>query len=286
MVLTAPGDLLTGGSPTSARGTVGPAAGVTIRIEVTISDGGVVSAFVDREAPASEPAIVADLRRGTRGFGWSAPDLGGAKEEEETYSYFPPSYRAREEAAGFAGQHHSIDGEIDEALAPLHEATRCAGLRPMTFRPPILAALRPYPITQIRDAVAQLVSEVNRRDTDLRSPFGVLVKRAREGAIAAPLQRPSISATAANKPNESDEPVPSWIIDAVDRLTATELAALDAFIAATEGGSLRMPPAMQRAMRLTYLENWLTQPQGHPEHTPSTPQGVPENTTSTAGVHR
>ncbi|MDO8390592.1 MAG: hypothetical protein Q7V57_08895 [Actinomycetota bacterium] len=160
-----------------------------------------------------------------------------------------PSFR-EDRLAGVAGW---TDEQLDDTLAPLHEATRRAHLREMTNRRPVVEALWPYPIEVIRDAVEALVSEVNRMDTQLRSPFGVLVARARGGLS----QRRPVGTQRATAPQvEQDDEARSWVRAAVHGLSEVDVTALDAFIAREIGGLVRMPEAMKQAMRLEYYEPW------------------------------
>lgn len=228
-----------------------PPQAFTIRLELTIVDGSVVRTSVlpfDHLVGSGASAASATTGRGIRGLS----PLSSPKEEKVITSCLPPPSSARENRV--TGVAHWTDEELDEVLAPLHEATRGARLREMSYRRPVAEALRPYPLDVIRNAVEDLVAEVNRLDTQVRSPFGVLVSRARSGLQRRPTTPPIERAL----PTVSAEPeaYPEWMRSAVRALSPSEEADLDAFVAEREGGLVRMPPVMRQAMRLDYFEQW------------------------------
>lgn len=274
----------------SGASSVAPLAGdsvITIRLEVTIGGGNVLN------ITASPPATAATNSRDDRGDHRGLRLVEELKEEVggESSSYQPPLRETgRDGVASCAAPNRNVepltDHEIDELLAPLHQATRRAHLRPMTSRAPLYTALRHHQADQVREAVSHLMAEINTLGTDIRSPFGVLVARARQGLPDMPArqpqpERPELDAPAsAPSPSQPSPSQPS----ALDSLRAEELADLDAHVQAEEGGSIRMPPAMQRAMRLEYLGAWL-QSRGQNEDTTSTPRGVHGDTTRTGEGH-
>lgn len=264
---------------------------VIIRLEVTVAGGDVVRlvsqpATVD-ELDARSATVLRDGRGGCRGLRLVDELEEGGGEASSSLLSSPCREGSRDGVASTAAASDVLDDrKITELLSPLHEATRRANLRPMTSRGPLYDALRIYDAAQVRQAVVDLVRDINRLSTDIRSPFGVLVNRARQGLPPAPLPtRESLDdpTTEAEQSEPHRAPSNAQAADQLAALAANQLADLDAYIRLQEGGSLTMPPAMQRAMRLAYVEQWRGM-QAHHGDTTRCPREHPENTPRTEGA--
>lgn len=190
------------------------------------------------------------------------------------------------------------DADLDRALAPLQQAVERAGLQQMNNRSQLAHALRPYPLARIEAAVADLLRQVNQRDTRMRSPFGMLHRWAVDGDLPCAKQ-PATPPLQAVEPAQQQLTIDDAVRAAVAALNAEELADLDAVVDCEYGAKGAMPPAMRHAARLEQYPYWVASrtprahhesapgtPWGHPEHTPGTPGGQHPHTTSTTGAHR
>ncbi len=135
-------------------------------------------------------AVSASAARGSRGSVRGSREISRDEvqedKEEDLLPCLEPREQVREPRADPAGW---TDDDLDVVLAPLHRAVALAGAKPMNNRPQLVAALRPFTLAQIETAVAELVTAVNCRNSTVRSPFGMLVTRARTGTM--PTVRPS-----------------------------------------------------------------------------------------------
>ena len=134
--------------------------------------------------------------------------------------------------------------------------------------------------------MAELVRQVNQRDTRMRSPFGMLHRWAIDGDLPAALQ-PTAAPLRAAEPAQQQLTVDDAVRASVAALSAEELADLDGLVDSGYGSKGAMPPAMRHAARLEQYPYWVASrtPRAHHEDTPRTPQGVPEDTSSTQGAH-
>ena len=190
------------------------------------------------------------------------------------------------------------DADLERVLAPLQQAAARAGLQRMNNRAQLAHVLRPYPLARIEAAVAELVRQVNQRDTRMRSPFGMLHRWAIDGDLPAALQ-PTAAPLRAAEPVPQQLTVDDAVRASVAALSDEELADLDAVVDCEYGAKGAMPPAMRHAARLEQYPYWVASrtPRAHHEDTPGTPWGhlgdnpsTPRerhtNSTSTTGAHR
>lgn len=224
------------------------------------------------------------LARGFRGV--SREEVQESK-EEDLLSYLGPRAGIREPRADPADAALWNETELDALLTPLHRAAELAGAKAMNNRPQLLAALRPFSLTQIEIAVAELVAAVNSRTNTVRSPFGMLVTRARKGTMptvrSLEHDKPSTSSSTSNEPD-----IPVEVRQAVRELSPCDVDALDAFIDSEIGRCSYRAPAMTDALRLEYFKHWLITgtPVGDHEDTPRTSPAQPSDNPSTPGGHQ
>jgi len=225
-----------------------------------------------------------------------------SEQEEELLASSASSDRAAPRAAPRAEPADSAsrwsDADLDQVLAPLQQAAERAGLQQMNNRAQLAHVLRQYPLARIEAAAAELVRQVNQRDTRMRSPFGMLHRWAIDGDLPA-AQKPAIAPLRAAQPTQQQLTVDDAVRAVVEALSPDELAALDAVVDLEYGSKGAMPAAMRHAARLEQYPYWVASrtPRAHHEDTPSTPWGhlgdnpsTPReqhtNTTSTTGAHR
>jgi len=189
------------------------------------------------------------------------------------------------------------DADLDRVLAPLQQAAERAGLQRMNNRAQLAHVLRAYPLARIEAAVAELVRQVNQRDTRMRSPFGMLHRWAIDGDLPA-AQPTGTAPLRACEPIQQQLTVTDAVRAAVAALSGEELAGLDAVVDCEYGSKGAMPPAMRHAARLEQYPYWVASrtPRAHHEDAPGTPWGhlgdnpstsreQHTNTTSTTGAH-
>jgi hypothetical protein len=266
------------------------------------SDSELLAAFRDlaiAQARVIElQAECADSARESREMTRDVRDISRSVEQEEVLlAPTAPLVRemSRAEPAEPASERWT-DADLDQVLAPLQQAAERAGLQRMNNRAQLAHVLRPYPLARIEAAVAELVRQVNQRDTRMRSPFGMLHRWAIDGDLPA-AQSPATAPLRASEPVQQQLTVDDAVRAAVAALAADELADLDAVVDCEYGAKGAMPPAMRHAARLEQYPYWvaLRTPRAHHEDTPGTPWGhrgdnpsTPreQNTTSTTGAHR
>lgn len=241
-------------------------------------------------------AVFARTARGPRDIVRGSREFSREQDKEEAVqpsSSLPFREEPRAVVAELAGW---TTGELDAVLAPLVRAVERAGLQRMNNRAKLVEVLRPYPLTRIEAAVAELVRQTNQRDTHMRSPFGLLHR----WAINNELPHPSVPATpdvTVALPVAGDAFTDS-VRAAVAGLTPDELAELDRHVDREYGSKVPMPPAMRHAARCEQYPTWAATrtPRAHHQDNPSTPQaqhgdttstprGDHKDTTSTQGVH-
>jgi len=213
-----------------------------------------------------------EIHRGSRGSDREAREEVHTEEEEEVLlsSWVPraTSARPRADVADWT------DDELDETLEPLHHAVQDAGLKEMNNRACLASALHAKPLTEIRGAVARLVHDAKRRDTNVRSPFGVLAAWAKSGTLP---QAPQMAPVTVKPAVEEPPQVPQELRAGVAALDDGQLADLDLYVDCAIGtSSIRRPAAMQAALRLEHFEQWDTArtAQGHDVHNERTDRGA------------
>lgn len=257
--------------------------------DLAIAQARVIELQAEFAESAREPR---EMPRGLRDISRS----GEQEEELLACSYAAPRDMPRAEPAEPASRW--IDAELERVLAPLQHAAERAGLQRMNNRAQLAHVLRPYPLARIEAAVAELVRQVNQRDTRMRSPFGMLHRWAIDGDLPA-AQSPATAPPRACEPAPQQLTVDDAVRASVAALSAEELADLDAVVDSGYGSKGAMPPAMRHAARLEQYPYWVaartprahhedapSTPRGHLGDNPSTPRGQHPNTTSTTGAHR
>lgn len=140
---------------------------------------------------------------------------------------------------------------------------------------PLRPALRPFALAQIEAAVAELVTAVKSRTSNVRNPFGMLVARARSGST------PTLQPAKADEPptfesSSSESVIPLGVRSALKELSADALAALDSFIDGEIGSCTYRARAITDALRLECFEHWAKP--GERRITPGTLWGHPRHT--------
>ena len=112
---------------------------------------------------------------GSRGF------LADREQEEERKNPppLPPQLVTRKESGKKPRKFPRGAARIADLLSPLHEVVERRGLVPLHDFAPIAAAIATYDDTAVREMVDAIERETSTGGSVVRSPFGLLVSRAR-----------------------------------------------------------------------------------------------------------
>ena len=123
-----------------------------------------------------------ELRVSPRGFDQEASDARAhqavSTKEELLLASSPLDNSARFDAK----PRRSLSAtDIDAALRPLEELARRRNLKPINNRRMLHQAMQQYSLDELKAGIARVGAMAGRVDSTIRSPFGLLVRAAREG---------------------------------------------------------------------------------------------------------